>query len=379
MKIKTPPMGFNTWNTFGEMFNEEMLKETADAMVDRGFLDAGYEYLIIDDWWQMEHRDPVTKKLIPRPGKFPNSDIIPTIRHIHERGLKAGIYSCAGVRTCGCKMGSYDYEFLDAETLAEWGIDYLKHDYCLHPELGDGETLYRRMSHALRHCGRDILFAACNWGWDDVWSWARSAGVDTYRSTGDICDSFKSFRGIFQSQVMKLGANAPGCFNDMDMMTVGMEGNGSNSALFEGGETFGTEGTYRIQFCIWCMFQTPLIMGCDVRSVSDKYRDLLCNRELIAINQDIECRPAFPVSFDHNLVFCKLLSDGGFALLFVNGDEQEKTLSCITHDIGYTVGSGYKIHMRDILSGEEMVQGDFPEIKVPGRDCRIFRCRLVKE
>jgi alpha-galactosidase len=178
---------------------------------------------------------------------------------------------------------------------------------------------------------------------------------------------------------MKLGANAPGCFNDMDMMTVGMEGKGGNSALFEGGETFGTEGTYRIQFCIWCMFQTPLIMGCDVRSVSDKYRDLLCNRELIAINQDIECRPAFPVSFDHNLVFCKLLSDGGFALLFVNGDEQEKTLSCITHDIGYTVGSGYKIHMRDILSGEEMVQGDFPEIKVPGRDCRIFKCRLVKD
>ncbi len=374
-------MGFNTWNTFGEVFNEEVLIETADAMADRGFLDAGYEYLILDDNWNLEWRDPETKRMIPRPGKFPNSDILPTFRHIHKRGLKVGVYSCAGVRTCACKMGSFDYEFLDAETFAEWGVDYLKYDYCLHPELGDGETLYRRMSHALRHCGRDIVFNACNWGWDNVWSWARSAGVDTYRSTGDICDNFNSFRGIFQSQVMKLGSSAPGCFNDMDMMTVGMEGQGSNSALFEGGSggAFGTEGTYRIQFCIWCMFQTPLIMGCDVRNVSDKYRDLLCNRELIAINQDLECRPAFPVSGDDRLVFCKLLSDGSFALLFVNGDEQEKTLSCITHDIGYTVGSGYKIHMRDLLSGEELVQGDFPEIKVPGRDCRIFKCTLVKD
>lgn len=374
-------MGFNTWNTFGEVFNEKMIMEIADAMADRGFRDAGYKYLVIDDNWNMEYRDPETDKMIPRPKKFPDSNIVPTFNYIHDKGLKVGIYSCAGVRTCACKMSSYDYEFLDANTFAEWGVDYLKHDFCLHPELGDGELLYRRMSLALRHCGRDILFNACNWGWDDVWSWARAIGVDTYRSTGDICDNFTSFKNIFQSQVMKLGSNAPGCFNDMDMMTVGMEGKGSNSALFEGtdGGSFGTEGTYRIQFCVWCMFQSPLIMGCDVRTVSDKYRDLLCNPDLIAINQDLEGRPAFPVSFDNNLVYCKLLADGTFALLFINADENERMLSCITHDIGYTVGSGYKIHMKDLLSGEEMVQGDFPVVTVPGRDCRIFKCKLVKD
>ena len=370
---KTPPMGFNTWNTFRECFYDHTIREIADALVDRGFKDAGYDYLIIDDHWNMEHRDPETKRMIERPGKFPNG-LQPVIDYVHSKGLKMGIYSCVGVRTCGVKMGSFDYEFLDAKTFAEWGIDYLKHDFCLRPELLSGEMMYRRMGLGLRHSGRDILFAACNWGWFDVWSWARSAGAHTYRSTGDICDNFKSFMDIFRSQIPKLGSSAPGCQNDMDMMTVGMEGAGNVAA----GSDFGTEGTYRIQFCVWCMFSTPLILGCDVRIVSDKYRDLLCNAELIKINQDPECRPPFPISFDNNLAFCKLLADGDYAILMINDGDTTRQSCFVLHDIGLCEASGYKFHMTDLLNGEEFEFNDFVSIPVEARDCRIFRAKLVK-
>ena len=373
MKIKTPPMGFNTWNTFGESFNEEVIKEVADAMADRGFLEAGYDHLIIDDCWELEDRDPATGRMVPRPKKFPNSDITPTIDYVHSKGLKFGIYSCAGVRTCAGLMSSFDNEFLDAKTFAEWGVDYLKYDYCFKPHMADGETLYRRMSLGLRHSGRDIMLASCNWGLDDVWSWADSAGIHTYRSTGDICDNFTSFTNIFRSQVMRLGSNVPGCFNDMDMMTVGMEGEGNVAA----GE-YGNEATYRMQFCVWCMFQTPLIMGCDVRRVSDKYRDLLCNRELIAINQDISCRPPFPIGTDDRLNYCKMLSDGSYAILMINPGDGEHHACFALHDIGVPASSGYRLRMRDVFSGEVLEYNDFIDLEIPNQDCRMFRCELIK-
>ena len=374
MLVKKPVMGFNTWNTFGECYNEDVLREVADAMVDRGFKDAGYNYLIVDDAWALEARDKNTGEIVPRPAKFKDSNIVPTVDYVHSKGLNFGIYSCAGLRTCGAKCASFDYEFIDAKTLAKWGVDYLKYDYCLKPETQDGETLYRRMSLALRHSGRDIVFAACNWGMDDVWSWIRAAGAHTYRSTGDIFDNFDSFKNIFQSQILKLGSNAPGCFNDLDMMTIGMEGSGNAAA----GE-YGNDATYRIQFCVWCMFQTPLILGCDVRNVQDKYRDLLCNKDLIAINQDIECRPPFPIGCDDRLVFCKLLADGTYAFLFINVGENELNMSFIAQDIGLTEESGCRLQLTDIFSGEEYNYTDgFIDVKVPGKDCRIFKGKLVK-
>ncbi len=372
MIIKTPPMGFNTWNTFGECYNEEVLKEVADALVEKGFLDAGYNYMIVDDHWSMEHRDPETKRLIPRPGKFPNG-IEPVIDYVHDKGLKFGIYSCAGTRTCGVKMGSFEYEFLDAKTFADLGVDYLKHDYCLKPEKMDGETLYRRMGVALRHSGRDILYAACNWGMDDVWSWIRSSGAHTFRSTGDIYDNFNSFVNIFTSQVPKLGATATGCYNDLDMMTVGMEGAG-NASLGE----FGTMGTYRIQFCVWCMFASPLILGCDVRNISDEYCKLLCNKELIKINQDPECRPPFPIGCDDRLTFCRLLADGDYAILLINPDDNTRCITFTSYDIGLTEASGYKLEFTDLFTGKVSEHRDFIQEDVPGKDCRIFRCKLVK-
>lgn len=373
MIIKTPPMGFNTWNTFGECYNEEVIRETADAMVERGFLDAGYNYLIIDDHWQMEYRDPETKRLLPRPGKFPNG-ILPVIEYVHSKGLKFGVYSCVGARTCGGKMGSFEYEFTDARTFAEWGVDYLKHDYCLRPEKTVGEVLYRRMSTALRSSGRDVLFAACNWGCDDVWSWIRSTGAHTYRSTGDICDNFKSFTDIFRSQVMKLSASAPNCYNDLDMITVGMDGQGN-----VGTNELCTEGVYRIQFAVWCLFNSPLILGCDLRNVSDKYRDLLCNRELIRINQDPEGRAPFPIGFDDSFAFCKLLSGGEYAVLLINVNDTKNNMSFVPHDMGLMENSGYKMALTDVLNGETFEASDIFFIPVEPKDCRMLRGRLVKK
>ncbi len=372
MMAKTPPMGFNTWNTFSANFNEQLLCEIADAMVERGFKDAGYEYLVIDDHWEMETRDPETGKLVPREAKFANNDIKPTIDYIHSKGLKAGIYTCAGVKTCGGKAASYNHEFFDAKTFAEWGFDYVKHDYCQKPETQDGSVLMRRMGLALRECGRDILYAACSWGQNECWKWIRSTGAHMYRSTGDIYDTYSQVDNIFRSQYNNLGYSAPYCYNDIDMLTVGMSGKGG------AGKGSGcTEGEYRIQFCMWCMYNAPLILGCDVRTVSDEYRDLLCNKDLIAINQDPEARPPFRVGVAD--IHCKHLANNEYALLFVNGHDHDSHMGCLAYDFGWTENSGYGIELTNIFTGEKIFTNTAGiSFDVSSHDCLIFKMKFVK-
>ncbi|MBQ1954595.1 MAG: glycoside hydrolase family 27 protein, partial [Clostridia bacterium] len=226
MLAKTPPMGFNTWNTFGSEINDSVIRETADAMVEKGLLAAGYEYLVIDDCWSKRERDPQTNKIVPDPIKFPNG-MKDLSDYVHAKGLKFGMYSCDGTRTCAGYPGSFDHEYLDAKTFAEYGCDFLKYDNCFKPENADGQLLYRRMGMALRTSGREILFSACNWGVDNVHNWIRSTGAHMYRSTGDINDSFVSFRDIALSQIDNYVYSAPGCFNDIDMLTCGMYGKGN--------------------------------------------------------------------------------------------------------------------------------------------------------
>ena len=190
MIAKTPPMGWNTWNTFGDKIDETLVRETADFIVESGLKDAGYEYIVIDDMWSLKERD-ANGRLQPDPVKFPHgmkyiSD------YVHSLGLKFGMYSCGGYLTCGGYPGSYGHEWEDARTFAEWGVDFLKYDFCYKPRLANGPILYNRMGMALKASGREILFSACNWGNEKVWEWARSAGIHMYRSTGDIFDSFES-------------------------------------------------------------------------------------------------------------------------------------------------------------------------------------------
>ncbi len=388
-----PPMGWNSWNTFGKDIDEELIFQIADTMVERGYRDAGYEYLVIDDCWSLPERDR-DGNLAPDPIKFPHG-MKAVADYVHKAGLKFGMYSCAGIRTCANYPASYDHEFQDARQFAEWGVDYLKYDYCNFPKNADGINRYHTMSMALKASGREICFAACNWGHHDAWNWMRSIGAHMYRSTGDIFDNFRSFMGIFQSQLEHLCQSGPYCFNDMDMLTVGMYNEG-NAAI---GKPC-TDGEYRMQFSLWCLCGVPLMIGADIRKLSSEMQKLLLNQELISIDQDLECRPPFLVGKrsvmvpeedkenaveplravkDQLYTFIKHLSDNEFVIAYYNLFEEEREISCIFADAGVPYTSGYGFVMKDIFTGEDLgLKKDYYIVSVPGHDCKLFRCRLEK-
>lgn len=372
-------MGWNSWNTFGTNISDKLIRETADAMVDGGFLEAGYNYLIIDDCWSEKERDE-NGRLVPDYKKFPNG-MKAVADYVHSKGLKFGMYSCAGVRTCADYPSSFDYEFIDAQTFADWGVDYLKYDFCNFPNTADCKQRYHTMSMALKATGRDILFSACNWGVENPGSWMRSIGAGMYRSTGDIFDKFESFRDIFVSQIDKLCYNAPNCFNDIDMMIVGMYGKG-NVAI---GGCNDTE--YKTHFALWCLAGVPLIMGCDMRSLNKVSKDLLLNKELIRLNQDAECRPPYLVSGMNNQgglgenmpVFIRHLENNEFAIGMFNFQDEPRVCSIVFADAGVPAVSGYGFEMTDIFTGENIgVKRDYHRTLVDAHGCMLYRAKLVK-
>ncbi len=375
MLVNRPPMGWNTWNTFGKDISDSLIRESTDAFLDLGLKDAGYQYIVIDDCWSRRTRDPETDRLVPEPEKFPYG-MKSLADYIHERGLKFGMYSCAGQRTCADYPGSFDHEFLDAETFASWGVDYLKYDFCYKPQGVEGPWLYRRMGMALRASGRDILFSACNWGSDDVWSWIRSTGAHMYRSTGDIMDNAESYRKIVKSQLPKLGTSAPQCYNDIDMLTVGMYGKGLV------GTTGCGDADYRSQFALWCFFSAPLMLGCDIRHMNETTRSLVTNRDLIRINQDLEARPPMKSGRPWNENFWTLfkhLDDGTYALGFFNMDEKDGETYANFSDFGLPNHAGYDVTVRDILGDEgEQTYREYMRVKVPAHDCKVYIAKLVK-
>ncbi len=379
MLSKTPPMGFNTWNTFAENINEQLIKDTADKMVELGLRDAGYEYLVIDDCWSEKQRDPVTGKIVPDKNKFPNG-MKAVSDYVHSKGLKFGMYSCAGTRTCADYPGSFGHEFLDAETFAEYGADFLKYDYCYKPETANGINLYRNMGMALKACGREILFSACNWGSDEVNKWIRSTGAHMYRSTGDICDTFESMRKIAESQIDNLAYSASGCFNDIDMLTCGMYGKGNVGVESDiSKEQYNID--YQTEFAIWCMFSSPLMIGCDIRNISDETLKLLKNKTLIRINQDEECRPAFVGTKSGRDVytFVKHLSNNEIALLFVNFGNHDNNGMMYFHNMGISADSGYGLHLKDAFTDEDIgVKKEFMMFKLKKHQCAMYIGKLEK-
>lgn len=389
---KKPPMGWNSWNTFGNNITEELLLQIADVMAEQGYKEAGYEYLVIDDCWALKERD-IKGNLVPDPEKFPHG-IKAVADYVHSKGLKFGIYSCAGILTCAGYPSSYDHEFQDAKLFAEWGVDFLKYDFCNFPENADCINRYHIMSMALKASGREILFSACNWGMHDCWNWMRSIGVHMYRSTGDIFDNYQSFMSIFQSQLEHLCQSGPYCFNDMDMLTVGMYNQG-NVAI---GKPC-TDNEYKMQFSLWCLAGVPLILGADIRTLAPKMKELLLNKELIAIDQDEECRPPFVVSRrsvmvpvenredaveplrcvkDKLFTFLKHLSGNEFIIAYYNLFEEEQEILCTFADAGIPYACGYGLAMKDIFTGEDLgVIRDYHRVSVEGHDCRLYRCKLV--
>lgn len=387
-----PPMGWNSWNTFGWQINEKLIFEMADLMASQGYREAGYEYLVIDDCWSLRERGK-DGRIVPDPEKFPHG-MKAVADYVHSKGLKFGMYSCAGVRTCAGYPGSYDHEFVDAQTFADWGVDFLKYDFCNFPQSGNCKARYLTMSMALKATGREILFSACNWGMEEPGEWMRAIGAHMYRSTGDIMDNFVSFTDIVKSQLKKLCMSGNHCFNDMDMLTVGMEGKG-NVGL---GKVCSYE-EYRLQFVLWCLCGVPLMMGADLRSLAPEYRALMLNPALLRINQDAECRPPYIVRRDSvcipnpddaqapwahpadtAFVLLRHLTDNEFALFYANLSDADAEVHCEMADMGLPVTGGVALDMTDVFSGEHLgPQKDSFNPHIKAHDCRLFLCHLVKE
>lgn len=382
-KIGTiPAMGWNSWNTFTWDINEALIREVADKFITDGYKDAGYEYIVIDDCWSLKERDR-DGNLVADPAKFP-SGMKALADYIHSKGLKFGMYSCAGTHTCAGYPGSFEHEFQDAKLFAEWGIDFLKYDYCFKPRNVSGELLYKRMGLALKNSGRNILFSACNWGEDQVQQWIRETGAHMYRSTGDIRDFWDSVRQIAISQLDKTCYTGSYCHNDMDMLIVGMYG-GSNSDYI--GSKIGgcTDVEYKTHFALWCIMGSPLMIGCDIRNASRTTKDILLNRDLIAINQDIECRSAYriqpePQWFHSEDVFMlvKLLSNGDLAIGLFNLSDTQRELSLQFWDMGIPYASGAKLALYDCFEHKEIgVYSERFAATIPAHDCKVVRARLV--
>lgn len=376
MIAKTPPMGWNSWNTFFHNVSDELLCSVADAMVEQGLRDAGYEYLIVDDGWMQKERTAQGKQ-VPDPDKFPRG-LRPVIDYIHEKGLKFGIYSCCGTHTCGGYPGSFEHEFEDAAQYADWGVDYLKFDNCYRPNTVPSEILYRRMAMALRASGRDILFAACQWGTENVHQWIRSSGAHTFRSTIDIQDAWNSIRQISLSQMELQGYGGTDCFNDMDMLVVGMYGKGLNPETSIGG---CTDVEYQTHFALWAMMNSPLILGCDVRSMTETTKQILLNREIIALNQDATCRSCCRIPVYANpdvFILMKPLANGDYALAFFNfGDTKAKAVLNFW-DLGLSKQSRCAFFVRDCIAQEDVgIRTEFLAPVVEPHGCRVYRCRLI--
>lgn len=374
-----PPMGWNSWNTFTEKINEDMIKEMVDSMKEQGFLEAGYEYVVIDDCWSLKERD-VNGKLVADPEKFPNG-MKAVADYVHEKGFKFGMYSCCGTRTCAGYPGSFEHEFEDAAQFAGWGVDYLKYDNCFRPQSQDGEVLYRRMGMALANSGRDIVFSACQWGTDSVHEWIRSSGAHLFRSTIDINDSWNSIKEIALSQLDKQGFSGPYCHNDMDMMVVGMYGNGGDEYISAGG---CTEEEYQTHFSLWAMMNSPLMIGCDIRKLTDATKKILLNKDLIAINQDIECRSPFRLNCVSNgpdvFTLVKFLSNGDLAIALFNMGDIPASVAVDFWDIGLTVHANKMLEFYDCIEHKQLGAKEevFSEV-VAAHGSKVYRCRLVSK
>lgn len=378
MVAYTPPMGFNTWNTFGEKIDEKMIREMADALVNTGLRDLGYNYLVIDDCWSQRKRDK-DGKMVPDAKKFPNG-MKAVADYVHSKGLKFGIYSCVGTMTCAGYPGSYGHEYTDAKTFAEWGVDFLKYDYCYRSKKTAGVDSYRKMALALKNCGRDILFSACSWGHDNTDEWIDTTGVNMWRATTDIRDSWGKIKELIDVSLSLEGKNYINCWADLDMLVIGM--NGEGFCALEG----CSEAEYITHFTFWSMFGSPLMIGCDLRKVDEAALRILGNKDVIAINQDIEGNRPFKLRSGDGMVdpadkvaFAKILSNGDIALAFFNFTEKETGGRFVTLDmLGLDADIASNITVRDLWTGEvsEPLNDTICAGIIEPHGCKLFRVSI---
>jgi len=356
----TPPMGWNSWNKFGCHVSADMIRGMADAMVKSGMKDAGYQYVVIDDCWQVA-RDG-DGNIVPDPKTFPDG-IKPVADYVHSLGLKFGIYSDAGSQTCAGRPGGLGHEYQDAIKYAAWGVDYLKYDWC-HSSTQDAKSSYANIRNALDAAGRPIVLSICEWGSHQPWLWGKDVGGNLWRTTGDIqarwsgkkewkpgdCCSF-GVVDIIDAEDSIYSYAGPGNWNDPDMLEVG------------NGELTAAEN--RSHFSFWALLAAPLMAGNDLRDMKAEVHDILTNKEVIAVNQDPLGRQGRRVWKNGDLeVWSKPLARGARAVILFNRGATEQEITARWGDLDYP--EGLSAAVRDLWEKKDLgrVSGRF-SAKVP--------------
>jgi hypothetical protein len=329
----TPPMGWNSWNCWGLSVSDEKLKSSAQAMIDKGLIDHGWTYMNIDDGWEAEARSANGE--IPANKKFP--DMKGLGNWLHDHGLKFGIYSSPGPKTCGGYLGSYQHELQDAKTYANWGIDYLKYDWCSYGDIAKNDTTlaayqapYKIMQQALRSQKRDLIYSLCQYGMKNVSAWGAEVDGNCWRTTGDITDNWNSLSSIGFSQGLLSQYAKPGRWNDPDMMIVGQVGWGENLH-----PTHLTPDEQYTHVSLWCLLSAPLLIGCDLSKLDAFTLNLLTNDEVLAIDQDVLGKQARQIiKKDDHQVWVKELEDGNKAIGIFNLSDDYQNISVNWNEIG---------------------------------------------
>lgn len=377
----TPPMGWNSWNAFGKNVSEQVIRETADSFVTLGLKDAGYSYIIIDDIWQ-GGRDASTGLLYPDSTRFP-SGIKALADYVHSKGIKFGIYSDAGDSTCGRMPGSYGHEEADAKQFAEWGVDFLKYDYCYCPDLGsvhsdykDAMNRYQKMGDALKATGRQIVFSICEWGDRSPWIWGKDAGGQMWRTGSDLYDIWDSPRGdadpvgilgSIDAQINLRRYAGPGGWNDPDMLIVGL----SNTGNIKGGGC--TDIEYRTQMTMWCIMAAPLMIGCEIRHMNETTRTILLNKDVIKIDQDSLGKQGYRVmrNDDGVEVWKKPLSGNRLAMAVMNRSGKNKSFTTAFKNIELDSTKTYNVYDAWKHASSGTATGNLSAYLLP-HECQVF-------
>ncbi|MDQ1040531.1 alpha-galactosidase [Streptomyces sp. V3I8] len=330
----TPPMGFNNWNSTHcrAEFDEEMVRGIADLFVDKGLKDAGYEYVNLDDCWALPARD-ANGQLVPDPARFPDG-IEAVADYVHARGLKLGIYTSAGTKTCNDAgfPGALGHEYSDARQFADWGVDYLKYDNCNNQGV-DAQLRYTTMRDALEAAsattGRPIVYSICEWGENKPWEWAADVG-QLWRTTGDISDDWGSMLSIMKQNLPLARYAGPGHWNDPDMLEVG------NGGM--------TDTEYRTHFSMWSVMAAPLLIGSDLRTASDETFDILGNEEVVAVDQDPLGKQGTVLSSEEGRwVVAKEMADGSRAVALFNETSSPRRIATSAKALGLPEADGYTL------------------------------------
>jgi len=354
---RTPQMGFNNWNLThcGSQFNEAFVKGIADTLVSTGLKDAGYQYVNLDDCWAQSSRD-AKGNLVPDKTRFPHG-IKAVADYVHSKGLKFGLYSSAGTKTCNSAgfPGGLGHEKQDAALWASWGVDYLKYDNC-NNQGQDAKKRYTAMRDALAATGRPILYSICEWGQNQPWTWAAPVG-NSWRTTGDINDSYAKMLSIYKANI-KLGKYAgPGHWNDPDMLEVG------------NGKMSDTE--YRSHFTLWAMMSAPLLIGSDIRKASSATLTILRNADVIALDQDAKGVQGNEISSANGLhVIRKPLADGDTAVALFNETGSTAKISTSLSAIGVSSGTHT---LTDLWSKAKSTTSDTISASVPAHGTVVYR------